>query len=133
MSFGTGIFLIVIASLIICAIICFLIFGASLEKKDASLVWVMIVIGLLIIGGAGIVVINSCIQFKVTVVDKFTSGGTSYVVVEDKSGEMRLLKEDEDWTSREVGDTIQITYSDLRKALDEQTTAIIYSRKEASK
>lgn len=132
MSFGAGI-LIVIASLIICAIICFLIFGAYLEKKDASLVWVMIVIGLLIIGGAGIVVINSCIQLKATVVDKFTSGGTSYVVVEDKSGEMRLLKEDEDWTSREVGETIQITYGDLRKALDEQTIIIIYSRKEASK
>ena len=132
MSFGAGIFIIIV-SLIICAIICFLIFGAYLEKRDASLVWVMIIIGLLIIGGAGIVVINSCIQLKVTVIDKFTSGGTSYVVVEDKSGEMRLLKEDEDWTSREVGETIQITYSDLRKALDEQTTIIIYSRKEASK
>ena len=132
MSFGAGI-LIVIASLIICAIICFLIFGVSLEKKDASLVWVMIVIGLLIIGGAGIVIINSCIQFKVTVIDKFTSDGTSYVVVEDKSGEMRLLKEDEDWASKKVGETIQISYGDLRKALDEQTTAIIYSRKEASK
>lgn len=132
MSFGAGIFIIIV-SLIICAIICFLIFGAYLEKKDASLVWVMMIIGLLIIGGVGIGVINSCIQFKATVVDKFTSGGTSYVVVEDKSGEMRLLKEDEDWTSKEVGETIQITYGDLRKALDEQTTIIIYSRKEASK
>lgn len=132
MSFGAGIFIIIV-SLIICAIICFLIFGAYLEKKDASLVWVMIIIGLLIIGRAGIVVINSCIQLKVTVIDKFISGGTSYVVVEDKSGEMRLLKEDEDWTSRKVGETIQITYGDLRKALDEQTTTIIYSRKEASK
>lgn len=132
MSFGAGIFIIIV-SLIICAIICFLIFAAYLEKKDASLVWVMIIIGLVIIGGVGIGVINSCIQLKVTVIDKFISGGTSYVVVEDKSGEMRLLKEDEDWTSRKVGETIQITYGDLREALDEQTTTIIYSRKEASK
>lgn len=132
MSFGAGIFIIIV-SLIICAIICFLIFGVCLENKYSSLVCVMMIIGLVIIGGAGIGVINSCIQLKVTVVDKFTSGGTSYVVVEDKSGEMRLLKEDEDWTSKEVGETIQITYGDLRKALDEQTTTIIYSRKEASK
>ena len=93
----------------------------------------MMIIGFAIILGAEIEVINSSIQLKVTVIDKFTSGGTSYVVVEDKSGEMRLLKEDEDWTSRKVGETIQIAYSDLQKALDEQTTAIIYSRKEASK
>lgn len=132
MSFGAGI-LIVIASLIICAIIGFLIFGVCLKNKDYPLECVMMIIGLLIIGGAGIVVINSCIQLKATVVDKFTSGGTSYVVVEDKFGEMRLLKEDEDWTSKEVGETIQITYGDLRKALDEQTTIIIYSRKEVSK
>lgn len=132
MSFGAGIF-IVIVSLIICAIICFLISDIWLEDKDYPLVFVMMIIGLAIIAGVEIEVINSCIQLKVTVVDKFTSGGTSYVVVEDKSGEMRLLKEDEDWTSREVGETIQITYGDLRKALDEQTTTIIYSRKEASK
>ena len=55
------------------------------------------------------------------------------VVVGDKSGEMRLLKEDEDWTSRKVGETIQITYGDLWKPLDEKTTTILYSRKEASK
>ena len=132
MSFGTGIFIIVV-SLIICAIICFRISSAYSETKDYPLVCVMMIIGLAIIGGVEIGVINSCIQLKVTVIDKFTSGGTSYVVVEDKSGEMRLLKEDEDWTSREVGETIQITYGDLQKALDEQTTTIIYSRKEASK
>ena len=132
MSFGTGIFIIVV-SLIICAIICFLISRACSETKYYPLVCVMMIIGLAIIGGVEIGVMNSCIQLKVTVIDKFTSGGTSYVVVEDKSGEMRLLKEDEDWTSREVGETIQITYGDLQKALDEQTTTIIYSRKEASK
>lgn len=132
MSFGAGIFIIIV-SLIICAIICFLIFCVCLENKDYPLVCVMMIIGLVIIGGAEIGVINSCIQLKVTVVDKFTSGGTSYVVVEDKSGEMRLLKEDKDWISRKVGETIQITYGDLREALDEQTTTIIYSRKEASK
>ena len=132
MSFGTGI-LIVIASLIICAIICFLIFGAYLEHKDQPLICTMMIIGLAIIGGVEIEVINSCIQLEVTVIDKFTSGGTSYVVVEDESGEMRLLKEDEDWTSKKVGETIQITHGDLRKALDEQTTTIIYSRREASK
>ena len=132
MSFGTEI-LIVIASLIICVIICFLVFGICWEKKNYPLLCVMMIIGAIIIGGAGIVVINSCIQLKVTIIDKFTSGGTSYVVVEDKSGEMRLLKEDKDLASREVGETIQITYSDLRKALDEQTTTIIYSRKEDSK
>ena len=132
MSFGTGIFIIVV-SLIICGIICFLISRACLETKHYPLVCVMMIIGLAIIAGVEIGVINSSIQLKVTVIDKFTSGGTSYVVVEDKSGEMRLFKEDEDWTSREVGETIQITYGDLRKALDEQTTIIIYSRKEASK
>ena len=132
MSFGTGIFIIVV-SLIICAIICFLISNAYSETKYYPLVCVMMIIGLVIIAGVEIGVINSSIQLKVTVIDKFTSGGTSYVVVEDKSGEMRLLKEDEDWTSREVGETIQITYGDLQKALDEQTTTIIYSRKEASK
>ena len=132
MSFGTGI-LIIVVSLIICVIICFLIFGVCLAHKDQPLICVIMLIGLVIIGGAEIGVINSCIQLKVTIIDKFTAGGTSYVVVEDKSGEMRLLKEDEDWTSREVGETIQITYGDLRKALDEQTTTIIYSRKEVSK
>ena len=132
MSFGAGIFIIVV-SLIICAIICFLISNIWLEDKDYPLVFVMMIIGLAIIAGVEIEVINSSIQLKVTVIDKFTSGGTSYVVVEDKSGEMRLLKEDEDWTSREVGETIQITYGDLRKALDEQTITIIYSRKEVSK
>ena len=132
MSFGAGIFIIIV-SLIICAIICFLVSGVYSENKSYPLVFVMMIIGLVIIGGVEIEVINSSIQLKVTVIDKFTSGGTSYVVVEDKSGEMRLLKEDEDWTSREVGETIQITYGDLRKALDEQTTTIIYSRKEASK
>ena len=132
MSFGTGIFIIVV-SLIICAIICFLISSAFSETKYYPLVCVMMIIGLTIIAGVEIGVINSSIQLKVTVIDKFTSGGTSYVVVEDKSGEMRLLKEDEDWTSREVGETIQITYGDLREALDEQTITIIYSRKEASK
>ena len=132
MSFGVGI-LIIGASLIICIIICFLIYGIYLEKRKYPLLCVMMIIGTIIIGGAGIRVINSCIQLKVTIIDKFTSGGTSYVVVEDKSGEMRLLKEDEDWISRKVGETIQIAYSDLQKALDEQTTAIIYSRKEDSK
>lgn len=132
MSFGTGIFIIVV-SLIICAIICFLISSACSETKHYPLVCVMMIIGLAIIAGVEIGVINSSIQLKVTVIDKFTSGGTSYVVVEDKSGEMRLLKEDEDWASRKVGETIQITYGDLQKALDEQTTTIIYSRKEASK
>ena len=132
MSFGVGIFIIVV-SLIICAIICFLISSACSETKYYPLVCVMMIIGLVIIAGVEIGVINSSIQLKVTIIDKFTSGGTSYVVVEDKSGEMRLLKEDEDWTSREVGETIQITYGDLQKALDEQTTTIIYSRKEASK
>ena len=132
MSFRVGI-LIIGVSLIICIIICFLIYGIYLEKRKYPLVCVMMVIGTIIIGGVEIRVINSSIQLKVTVVDKFTSGGTSYVVVEDKSGEMRLLKEDEDWASKGVGETIQISYSDLRKALDEQTTAIIYSRKEDSK
>lgn len=132
MSFGAGIFIIIV-SLIICAIICFRISGAYSETKYYPLVCVMMIIGLVIIAGVEIGVINSSIQLKVTVIDKFTSGGTSYVVVEDKSGEMRLLKEDEDWTSREVGETIQITYGDLQKALDEQTITIIYSRKEASK
>ena len=132
MSFRVGI-LIIGVSLIICIIICFLIYGIYLEKRKYPLVCVMMVIGTIIIGGAEIGVINSSIQLKVTVVDKFTSGGTSYVVVEDKSGEIRLLKEDEDWASKGVGETIQISYSDLRKALDEQTTAIIYSRKEDSK
>ena len=132
MSFGAGIFIIVV-SLIICFIIGFLVFGVCLENKDYPLVCVMMIIGFAIIVGAEIGVINSCIQLKVTVIDKFTSGGTSYVVVEDKSGEMKLLKEDEDWASREVGETIQITYGDLQKALDEQTITIIYSRKEASK
>lgn len=132
MNFGAGIFIIIV-SLIICAIICFLISDIWLEDKDYPLVFVMMIIGLAIIAGVEIEVINSCIQLKVTIIDKFISSGTSYVVVEDKSGEMRLLKEDEDWTSREVGETIQITYGDLRQALDEQTTTIIYSRKEASK
>lgn len=132
MSFGTGIFIIVV-SLIICAIICFLISSAFSETKYYPLVCVMMIIGLAIIAGVEIGVINSSIQLKVTVIDKFTSGGTSYVVVEDKSGEMRLLKEDEDWASRKVGETIQITSGDLQKALDEQTTIIIYSRKEVSK
>ena len=132
MSLGTGIFIIVV-SLIICFIIGFLVFGVCLENKSYPLVCVMMIIGFAIIIGAEIGVINSCIQLKVTVVDKFTSGGTSYIVVEDKSGEMRLLKEDEDWASRKVGETIQITSGDLQKALDEQTTTIIYSRKEASK
>lgn len=132
MSFGAGIF-IVIASLIICAIICFLVSAIYSENKSYPLVCVMMIIGFAIIVGAEIEVINSSIQLKVTVIDKFISGGTSYVVVEDKSGEMRLLKEDEDWASKKVGETIQITYGDLRKALDEQTTIIIYSRKEASK
>ena len=132
MSFGSGI-LIIVVSLIICVIICFLIFGVCLAHKDQPLICIMMIIGFLIVGGAEIVVINSCIQPKVTIIDKFTSGGTSYVVVEDKSGEMRLLKEDEDWASKKVGETIQISYGDLRKALDEQTTIIIYSRKEASK
>lgn len=131
MSFGTEIFIIAV-SLIIC-VICFLIFGVWLENKDEPLICIMTIIGLVIIGGVEIAVINSCIQPKVTIIDKFTSGGTSYVVVEDKSGEMRLLKEDEDWASRKVGETIQITYGDLQKALDEQTTIIIYSRKEDSK
>lgn len=132
MSFGAGIFIIVV-SLIICFIIGFLVFGVCLENKSYPLACVMMIIGFAIIVGAEIGVINSCIQLKVTVIDKFTSGGTSYVVVEDKSGEMRLLQEDEDWASREVGETIQITYGDLQKALDEQTITIIYSRKEASK
>lgn len=132
MSFGTGIFIIVV-SLIICAIICFLISNVYSETKNYPLVCVMMIIGLAIIAGVEIGVINSSIQLKVTVIDKFTSGGTSYVVVEDKSGEMRLLKEDEDWASKKVGETIQITSGDLQKALDEQTTIIIYSRKEASK
>lgn len=132
MSFGTGI-LIVVVSLIICVIICFLIFGVCLEYKNSPLICVMMIIGIVIIGVVEIGVINSCIQLKVTIIDKFTSGGTSYVVVEDKSGEMRLLKEDEDWASKKVGETIQISYGDLRKALDEQTTTIIYSRKEVSK
>ena len=132
MSFRVGI-LIIGVSLIICIIICFLIYGIYLEKRKYPLVCVMMVIGTIIIGGAEIGVINSSIQLKVTVVDKFTSGGTSYVVVEDKSGEIRLLKEDEDWASKGVGETIQITYGDLREALDEQTITIIYSRKEASK
>lgn len=132
MSFGAGIFIIVV-SLIMCAIIGFLISSACSETKYYPLVCVMMIIGFAIIVGAEIEVINSSIQLKVTVIDKFISGGTSYVVVEDKSGEMRLLKEDEDWTSRKVGETIQITYGDLRKALDEQTTIIIYSRKEAYK
>lgn len=132
MSFGAGIFIIVV-SLIICFIICLLVFGVCLENKSYPLACVMMIIGFAIIIGAEIGVINSCIQLKVTVVDKFTSGDTSYVVVEDKSGEMRLLKEDEDLASREIGETIQITYGDLREALDEQTTTIIYSRKEASK
>lgn len=132
MSFGTGI-LIVIVSLIMCAIIGFLVSAIYSENKSYPLLCVMMVIGTIIIVGTEIEVINSSIQLKVTVIDKFTSGGTSYVVVEDKSGEMSLFKEDEDWTSREVGETIQITYSDLRKALDEQTTIIIYSRKEVSK
>lgn len=132
MSFGVGIFIIVV-SLIICFIIGFLVFGVCLENKSYPLACVMMIIGFAIIVGVEIGVINSCIQLKVTVIDKFTSGGTSYVVVEDKSGEMRLLKEDEDWASRKVGETIQITYGDLQKALDEQTITIIYSRKEASK
>lgn len=132
MSFGAGIF-IIIASLIICAIICFLVSAIYSENKSYPLVCVMMIIGFAIIVGAEIEVINSSIQLKATVVDKFTSGGTSYVVVEDKSGEMRLLKEDDNWTSKKVGETIQITYGDLRKALDEQTTIIIYSRKEVSK
>lgn len=132
MSFGTGIFIIVV-SLIICAIICFLISNAYSETKHYPLVCVMMIIGLAIIAGVEIGVINSSIQLKVTVIDKFTSGGTSYVVVEENSGEMRLLKEDEDLASRKVGETIQITSGDLQKALDEQTTIIIYSRKEASK
>lgn len=132
MSFGVGI-LIVIASLIMCAIIGFLVSAIYSENKSYPLVCVMMIIGFAIIVGTEIEVINSSIQLKVTVIDKFISGGTSYVVVEDKSGEMRLLKEDEDWTSKEVGETIQITYGDLRKALDEQTTIIIYSRKEVSK
>ena len=132
MSFGAGIFIIVV-SLIICFIIGFLVFGVCLENKSYPLACVMMIIGFAIIVEAEIGVINSCIQLKVTVIDKFTSGGTSYVVVEDKSGEMKLLKEDEDWASREVGETIQITYGDLQKALDEQTITIIYSRKEASK
>lgn len=105
MSFGTGIFIIVV-SLIICAIICFLISNAYSETKYYPLVCVMMIIGLAIIAGVEIGVINSSIQLKVTVIDKFTSGDTPYVVVEDKSGEMRLLKEDEDWASRKVGETI---------------------------
>lgn len=132
MSFGAGIFIIIV-SLIMYAIIGFLVSAIYSENKSYPLVCVIMIIGFAIIVGAEIEVINSSIQLKVTVIDKFISGGTSYVVVEDKSGEMRLLKEDEDWTSREVGETIQITYGDLRKALDEQTTTIIYSRKEVSK
>ena len=132
MSFGVGI-LVVVVSLIMCTIIGFLVSAIYSENKSYPLVCVMMIISFAIIVGTEIEVINSSIQLKVTVIDKFTSGGTSYVVVEDKSGEMRLLKEDEDWTSRKVGETIQISHSDLRKALDEQTTIIIYSRKEASK
>lgn len=92
----------------------------------------MMLIGLAIIGGAEIGFVGSCIQLKVTVIDKFTSGGASYVVVEDKSGEMKLFKEDDDWTSTKIGEITRITYRKLDEALDEQTTIIIYNRKEAS-
>lgn len=132
MSFGVGVFALIV-SLIIFVLICLLVFHICLEKKDSPLLGVILIIGFAIIGGITIEIVGSCIQLKVTVIDKFTSGGTSYVAVEDESGEMSLLKEDEDWVSRRVGETVQITYGDLSTALDEQTTIIIYSRKEASK
>lgn len=132
MSFGVGIFVLVI-SLIIFVLICVLAFHICLEKEDHPLLGVIMIIGLAIIGGVEIGIVGSCIQLKVTVIDKFTSGGTTYVVVEDDSGEMELFKEDEDWTSTKIGETVHITYRKLDDALDEQTTIIIYSRKEASK
>lgn len=131
MSFGVGIFVIVI-SLIVFVLICILAFHICL-KKDHPLLSIAMIIGFSIIGGVEIGFVGSCIQLKVTVIDKFTSGGTTYVVVEDDSGEMELFKEDEDWTSTKIGETIHITYRKLDEALDEQTTIIIYSKKEASK